>query len=48
VFWASWDPEEDTSESDALRDTSSAQGSESTTASDIVLSSDSDAESLSG
>jgi internalin A len=47
VFWASWDPEEDTSESDALRDTSSAQGSESTTASDIVLSSDSDTESLS-
>jgi hypothetical protein len=38
VFWASSDSEEDTSESDAPRDTSSAQ---------IVLSSDSDAESRS-
>jgi hypothetical protein len=41
------DPEIDTSESDAPRDTSPAPGSEITNASDIVLSSDSDAESLS-
>jgi Leucine-rich repeat (LRR) protein len=38
VFWASSDPEVVTSESDAPRGTSSARGSKSTTASEIVLS----------